>query len=143
MGWFTDLLKEYPALSVAKERLALVQEKYDALEVENKQLKNKIEELQQQNTALREQLTALRPQGQGELEEMEVEILKLLGSGQGVELGAGPIASRLNITVPKAQYYLVSLNENEYIYCPAVIDEEPEYVLGQKGREFLVKNDLI
>ena len=49
----------------------------------------------------------------------------------------------LNITVPKAKYYLVRLDENEYIYCPAVIDEEPEYVLDQKGREFLVKNDLI
>ncbi|HLD14616.1 MAG TPA: hypothetical protein VJB18_07865 [Burkholderiales bacterium] len=38
MGWLSDLLKEYPALSVAKERLALVEERFRLVEAENKKL---------------------------------------------------------------------------------------------------------
>ena len=143
MGWITDLLKEYPALSVAKERLALAQEKYDALEAENKELKNQVETLENENAALKEQLSGLQPKGEGILEDIEIEILKLLGSGYGLELPAGVIAQRLNISVPKAEYYLQRLNENEYVYFPIIMGQEPEYSLDQKGREFLVRNDLI
>ncbi len=39
MGWLTDLLKEYPALSVAKERLSLIEEKLKTSEKENKELR--------------------------------------------------------------------------------------------------------
>lgn len=38
MAWLSDLLKDYPALSVAKERLALVEERFKLLETENKKL---------------------------------------------------------------------------------------------------------
>lgn len=38
MGWLSDLLKEYPALSVAKERLAFVEERFRLVETENKRL---------------------------------------------------------------------------------------------------------
>ncbi len=36
MGWLNDLLKQYPAFSVARERLALIEEKLKATEAENK-----------------------------------------------------------------------------------------------------------
>ncbi len=39
MGWLNDLLKDYPALSVAKERLALVEEKLKSSEEENQKLR--------------------------------------------------------------------------------------------------------
>jgi len=39
MGWLSDLLKEYPALSVAKERLALIEDRLKIVEAENEQLK--------------------------------------------------------------------------------------------------------
>ena len=38
MGWLTDLLKEYPALAVAKERLSLIEDKLQIAEEENKKL---------------------------------------------------------------------------------------------------------
>jgi hypothetical protein len=45
MGWLGDLLKEYPALSVAKERLALVEERLRLMEAENKKLATENAEL--------------------------------------------------------------------------------------------------
>jgi hypothetical protein len=53
MGWFTDLLKQYPALEVARERLALADEKYESLGRENETLKL-------DNARLRRELEALR-----------------------------------------------------------------------------------
>ncbi len=46
MSWLTDLLKEYPALSVAKERLSLIEEKLKISEDENRKLR-------EENKALR------------------------------------------------------------------------------------------
>jgi hypothetical protein len=53
MGWLTELLKDYPALPVAHERIALAEEKYATLEVENKQLK-------EENARLADELVTLR-----------------------------------------------------------------------------------
>lgn len=39
MGWLADILKDYPALSVARERLALVEDRLKLMEAENKNLK--------------------------------------------------------------------------------------------------------
>src|SRR5437870_28803 len=47
MSWLTDLLKEYPALSVARERLALLEARLDALEAENKKLSAANQEMEQ------------------------------------------------------------------------------------------------
>lgn len=48
MGWLSDLLKEFPALSVAKERLALVEERLKSIENENKNLVSENADLKKQ-----------------------------------------------------------------------------------------------
>ena len=53
MGWLTDLLKDYPALSVAKERLALMEERLKHAEARSSVL-------QQENESLRAELTELK-----------------------------------------------------------------------------------
>ena len=53
MGWLADLLKDYPALSVVKERLALVEERLRQAEAENKRLKA-------ENTDLRSECAGLK-----------------------------------------------------------------------------------
>ncbi len=57
MGWLNDLLKQYPALSVAKERLALIEEKLKATDAENKKLR-------EENNILRQKVNALRKESQ-------------------------------------------------------------------------------
>ena len=52
MGWLADLLKEYPALSVAKERLAFVEERLRLADVENDKLKAENAELKKRIVVL-------------------------------------------------------------------------------------------
>lgn len=58
MGWLGDLLKEYPALSVARERLALIADRLKIAEEENKKLKAEIAELKAECLELRKNTTA-------------------------------------------------------------------------------------
>ena len=53
MGFVTDLIKEFPALSVVRERLALAEGKFAALEADNRRL-NKA------NSKLRAEVAELR-----------------------------------------------------------------------------------
>jgi predicted transcriptional regulator len=140
MGWLSDLLKEYPALSVAKERLALAEERFKHIEEENSKLKARVAELEAHNTQLQAQLP--KP-ATGELEEVEIEILKLLSSAGNEGGSAAAIARRLGINETKAEYYAEKLAENEYLYQSYVMNMPVTYSLDQKGREFLIKNDHI
>ena len=59
MGLVTDLLKEFPALSVAKERLALIEERLKGSEAENKKLREEIAGLKRERDSLKEKLSLL------------------------------------------------------------------------------------
>ena len=143
MGLITDLIKEYPALSVAKERLALAQEKYDALSMENEKLKAKVKYLEQENKQLKTKLDEIVPHGEENLSEIEINILKLFGIA-GHDLVIDAVASRLGLSQTKTEYYLSKLCDEEYLGFPLIMGGgETEYYLQQKGREYLVKNDLI
>jgi hypothetical protein len=54
MKWLTDLLKEYPALAVAEQRLKLHEEEFYRLKIEN-------ERLAKENQALKTKLAAATP----------------------------------------------------------------------------------
>ena len=52
MNWLDNLLKEYPELSVAREKLSVWQDKHNALEAENENLKKEKRELKETITKL-------------------------------------------------------------------------------------------
>ena len=54
MSWLTDLLKEYPALSVARERLALLEERLNDAERQNEKLRRELEKIQMERDFLLE-----------------------------------------------------------------------------------------
>lgn len=56
MGWLSDLLKDYPALAVARERLALKETQYTVLQSENTTLKDEVARLKAENATLRKQI---------------------------------------------------------------------------------------
>jgi hypothetical protein len=56
MGWLTDLLKDYPALAVAKERLAYKEEQFNELKDENRRLTEEIGALKAENAELKKKL---------------------------------------------------------------------------------------
>ncbi len=63
MGAIADLLKEIPLSAVLRERVKLVEQKYELPEGKNSDLKDKVAKLEQENTELRARIPA-NPSGQ-------------------------------------------------------------------------------
>jgi len=132
MGIITDILKGLPISALLRDRLQELERKYDALEVENSKLK-------QENQDLKNKLKELT--STSKLSESEVKILLLLSSSnRGLEPEV--IASRLGLNITKTKYYLERM-WNEYVRSQDYTDGRSEYYLIQKGREYLIENDLI
>ena len=58
MGWLTELIKDVPTVAVARERMALAEDKFRTLETENLQLRDQLQRVTAQCTELREKLEA-------------------------------------------------------------------------------------
>lgn len=82
-------------------------------------------------------------QAASDLNDIEVEILQLLAGGDGISLPAQAIAQRINQRLPRVEYHLQRLSDNEYIYSPLIMDQEPSYELDQRGREYLIGHDML
>ena len=59
MGAIADLLTEIPLSAVLRERVKLVEQKYELPEGENSALKDKVAKLEQENAELRERIPAI------------------------------------------------------------------------------------
>jgi len=133
MGIFTDIIKGIPVNAIQREKLEELEKKYDELEAENIQLKDEIQKLKDKV----KELTS-----SDELCEIEVNILKLLSSS-GRELTAEVIAREIGINLTKTEYYLEKM-WRQYVNSHDWSNSRPsEYYLAQKGKEYLVKNDLV
>ena len=133
MGMLTDILKDLPVNAVLRDKLQQLEQKYEELETENAQLKS---ENQRLNSKVKELTSS------DELCEDEVRILKLLSSS-GQELIVERIATSLDLNLTKAEYYLERLLDQDYIDAADYVGSSSEYYLIQKGREYLIKNNLI
>ncbi len=133
MGFITDILKDIPVNAVLRDKLQELEKRHEEIEAENTKLKG-------ENQKLKSKVKELT--GSDELCENEVEILKLLSSGNR-KLTAGMIAGELGLSPTKAEYYLEKMWK-QYVYSNDWSNERPsEYYLAQKGREYLVENDLV
>jgi hypothetical protein len=133
MGIITDILKEIPLSAVLRERLQELEKKHSDLETENTKVK-------EENRKLKSRLEELTKTN--ELSENEKKILVLLSSCEQA-LTAAQIAGGLCLSLTKTEYYLGRM-WNEYVYSHDYTNDRPsEYYLLQKGREYLVENDLI
>jgi len=60
MSWLTDLLKEYPAVAVAKERLELEERLHEETKAKNASLQLEVDELTKEVARLKQELSELR-----------------------------------------------------------------------------------
>jgi predicted nuclease with TOPRIM domain len=133
MGIITDILKEIPLSAVLREKLQKLEKKYSELETENTKLK-------EENQKLKSRLEEMTKTS--ELSENEIKILILLSSCEH-KLTATQIAGVINLSLTKTKYYLERMWK-KYVYSSDYYTDRPsEYYLLQKGREYLVENDLI
>ncbi len=132
MGMITDILKELPLNAVLRDKLQTLEKKYDGLEAENDKLKK-------ENRDLKEKLGEFTDTS--ELDELEVKILILLSSTNR-EFTANMIGSSLDLSLTKTEYYLERMY-NEYVCSRDWTNRPSDWYLIQKGRGYLIKNDLL
>ena len=132
MGFITDILKDIPVNAVLRSKLEETERKYEELEAENVKLR-------EENQRLKSKVKELT--GSDELCENEVKILQFLSS-TNQRLTAGIIATGICLSLTKTEYYLGRMYD-QYVSAAHFVGRPAEYSLIQKGREYLVENDLI
>jgi len=133
MGFITDILKDIPVNAVLRSKIKELGKKYEEIEAENTQLKD-------ENQKLKSKVKELT--NGGELCENEVKILQLLSSTTR-RLTAATIAGELSLSFTKTDYYLGKMRRKYVNSADWSNNRASEYYLTQKGREYLVENDLV
>jgi hypothetical protein len=133
MGWLADILQEIPVSATLKVKLEKVQADFDKLTDEAQQLKDT-------NAWLEAELTRLKGAG---ISDIEVKLLVILSNARGRTL-AEHLAPQLKISTIKAQHYLTKLDDAHYVQGHLnAHDGHRRYALADKGREYLVVNNLV
>ena len=130
----TDLLRDTSLPAVVEKKLREYEQNYSRFEAENVRLK-------EENRELKTKLAGLT--SEDEISEDEEKILVLLSKVQG-PLADHIISSELGLNPTKAKFYLERMWTKDYVHSQDWTDERPsEYYLIQKGREYLIKNNLV
>ena len=142
MSLFDDLLKGLPINPLLREKITELEAKYAATETENSILKDDLREAKAEITKLKKQVEELTHKD--DLTKLEILLLQLL-TDPIVDHDAEALASGLNEHPTLIKYHLEKLKDAGYIRQSGIfIGGSPvPYHLTQKGREFLVLNDLL
>jgi DNA-binding MarR family transcriptional regulator len=142
MGFLTDLLKDLPLTSVLREKIATFESENAALQTEVAILKDDKRKLEAENKRLKDEIKSFTHTD--DLHETEIKILVHLANLDGSDDEENIVAS-LKLGQTRTDYFLQSLWDKDYIRRSAVLmsGQEVIYYLEQKGREYLIKNDLI
>jgi predicted ArsR family transcriptional regulator len=146
------LINEHGSATILRERIALANDKYAALEQQNATLKEDNaalkkanERLAADNGALREEIRRIRElssaQASTALDPTQRDIIKLLADGD--EWQVRYLAQSLKLHPARVQHFVNLLAEDQYVRGVYVMGEEPAYVLDDKGNEYLVLNNLV
>ena len=126
--------------AVLRDKLQDYEKRHEKLEAEITKLRNENSKLTDENKELKSRLKEFTISSG--LSEDEVKILMLLASYER-ELTAEMIARSLSFNLTKTKHYLDQMWD-KYIYSHDFYTERPsEYYLLPKGREYLIKNNLV
>lgn len=147
------LINEHGSAVILKERIALANDKYAALEkklsdseLKTKQLETEKQSIELENFKLKEKVRNLEQQineNQGQrLEDIREKILTALSSVQ--ETTSGRIAVMLGIGEQLATFHLEELGKIRFVSAARFYTEQPTiWKLAQDGRGYLVNNGLL
>jgi hypothetical protein len=143
MGLLTDILKEIPQAAVLKEKIASIEAKYAAADTENAILKDDLRKANAEIAKMKEQIDQLTHKD-SELHAIEIKILQYLGA-PNYEHHASALSDYVGEKLTRVEYHLGNLERDGYItHATSFVAGAPTtYFLTQKGREYLVKNDLL
>ncbi|HEX8844316.1 MAG TPA: cell division protein ZapB [Pyrinomonadaceae bacterium] len=143
MGILSDLLKEIPLSTVLKEKITTFEQEIAALKQENATLKDDNRKFQAENKRLKDEIQSLTHTD--DLAEEEIKILTYLADSNTPNY-RDSIAINLNLNETHLDYFLTILRERDYITwtgSPEIEGVSIKYHLTQKGRVFLIQNNLI
>ncbi len=146
MSWLSDLLQEYPALSVAKQRLQLAADRLEDAERTVLELKTEIESINNRNKELEEELANLRPgstlDGPPELERL---LVHLFTNPDDNYRHVDAIAQALGVQTEMAKYYLDELDKRGLATLSHgnYVTGHSYFALTDKGRAFVAENGLV
>jgi septal ring factor EnvC (AmiA/AmiB activator) len=147
------LINEHGSAAILKERIALANDKYAALErklsdaeLKVKQLESEKQSLELDSYKLKEKLRDLEQQLEksqgGRLEEIREKILTTLSARQ--ESTALHIASLLGIGEQLATFHLEELGKVRFVSAARFYNGQPTiWKLAQDGRGYLVSHGLL
>lgn len=123
---------------------AAIHEKRIELMTENANLRQTISSLEQKISELQREITNIRniPADKSDKLPDEAErILRFLAKNE--DLSFGLIALGISLDRVRTQYWLEDLSDKEFVYSSLIMEDETTYFLAQKGREYLIKRNLI
>ena len=146
------LINEHGSAVILKERIALANDKYAALEQKLSACETTKKEFHSENETLRlnlekasveiQNLKKLTEKSHGDhLDEVKEKILALLAAQDSFE---NNIAQALGISSQVAQFHLEDLSEMEFIYRSlSMTGQQFPWQLSQEGRRYLDKHGLL
>ena len=138
MGWFTDLFNDVALPAGLREKIAKVEAEADALKTENVILKDDLREARLEILGLERRLEQF--EHHSELDETDSAILK--ETALSSDPAASDLAKKLNLETNNVEFRLQRLADLDYLSTWSIGGFE-RYSLEPKGREYLVKNNLI
>jgi hypothetical protein len=138
MGWLTDIFKDVPLSAELREKLATVEAESDGLKTDNVILKDDLREARAQILALEKRLEQFAHHS--ELDETDVLILKEIALTS--EPAATYLVTKLNLELSVVELRLEQLTDLDYLSTWSIGGVE-RYSLEPKGREYLIKKNLI
>jgi len=143
MGLLTDILKEIPQAAVLKEKIADIEVKYAASDTENAILKDDLRDAKAEIARLKKHVEELSHKDT-ELDKVEIKLLQIL-SWPTYDHHLEGLSSYVDQHVTRVEYHLERLEDDGYVRRSPVImaGMKTTYSLTHKGREYVVKNDLL
>jgi len=138
MGWLTDIFKDVPLSGELREKLATVEAESDALKTDNVILKDDLREARAQILTLEKRLEQF--EHHSELDQTDVLILREIALTS--EPAASYLVTKLNLELSVVELRLEQLTDLDYLSTWSIGGVE-RYSLEPKGREYLIKKNLI
>ena len=138
MGWLTDLFTDVPLSTELREKLAAVEAENDGLKTDNVILKDDLRQAKAHILKLERQVDQYSHDTT--LDETDIRILKEVAVTS--EPAASYLSKKLEIDIGALDFRLEQLTETDYLSAWSIGGIE-RYSLRPKGREYLIKNNLV
>jgi hypothetical protein len=135
MGWLADLLKELPLSVIQKAKLDEFQEKYDKLETDYDNLKEKYAWLDAELKRVKEQGT------HGRLDDLAEKLLVAIANSDG-RMPKQRTSTVLGLSQAQGNLFFAQLTKLGYIQQSTAM-RDPEFRATPEGLEYLASHNLI